>query len=169
MLFVTGSSAKTKPSAQPQRATGPICRLTCRLAQTAYISVTTGTLTWAWSLYSNNIMYARSRPPRQFEISEHYTIVLTRNSSSLYLPTRPLLSTSCVEQGATRSSLSRPSGSNRLYLGGGFKDETKSVLVTAVGVEWQMWLPWNQHSKKQTRESYYIPYTVFRTKMSNEL
>ena len=26
------------------------------------------------SLHSNNIMYARSRPPRQFEISEHYTI-----------------------------------------------------------------------------------------------
>ena len=34
---------------------------------------------------------------------------MTRNSSSLYLPTRPLFSTSCVEQGAMRSSLSRPS------------------------------------------------------------
>ena len=36
---------KMKPSAQPQSATGTICRLTYRLAQTAYISVTTGTLT----------------------------------------------------------------------------------------------------------------------------
>ena len=32
-----------------------------------------------------------------------------------------------------------------------------------------MWLPWNKHSKWQTRESYYVPYTVFITKMSNEL
>ena len=32
-----------------------------------------------------------------------------------------------------------------------------------------MSLPWNQHSKRQTRESYYIPYIVFRRKMSNEL
>ena len=32
-----------------------------------------------------------------------------------------------------------------------------------------MSLPWNQRSKRQTRESYYILYIVFRRKMSNEL
>ena len=41
----TGVRAVPNLPQQPQSATGTICRLTCRLAQTAYISVTTGTLT----------------------------------------------------------------------------------------------------------------------------
>ena len=43
-LFVAGPSTKTKYSALSQSATETICRLTCRLAQTTYIYVATGTI-----------------------------------------------------------------------------------------------------------------------------
>ena len=49
-LFVADPSAKTKPLALSHGATGTICWLTHRLAQTAYISAMAGTILWAWSL-----------------------------------------------------------------------------------------------------------------------
>ena len=89
------------------------------------------------------------------------------NRYSLYFPTRPDFSTSCVKHGATRSSLNRLSV--RLDLMLAVASRTKRRVYWLQLEQWQMSLPWNKHSKWQTRKSYYVPYTVFITKMSNEL
>ena len=109
MLFVSGPSTKTKPSALSHLgATGTICRLTYRLAQTVNISVSA----------------------RQVEISEHYTVVNPQESFSLSHNNVGLLNFLC-ETWRDEEQLEPTLSLIRLYLGGGFKDETKGVLVTA--------------------------------------
>ena len=89
------------------------------------------------------------------------------NSYSLYLPTMPDFSTSCVKHGATRSFLNRPSV--RLDRMLAVASRTKRRVYSLQLEQCQMSLHWNKHSKWQIQESYYVPYTVFITKMSNEL
>ena len=74
--------------------------------------------------------YARSRPARQFEISEHYTVHDPQQFFSLSPNNAGLLNFLC-ETLCDEEQLQPTISSTRLYLGGGFKDETKSVLVTA--------------------------------------
>ena len=110
--------------------------------------------------------YARSRPARSFEISEHYTVPKPQYFFSLSPNKAGVLNVLC-ETRCDEDQLEPNFVSTRLYLGGGFKDETKSVGPTLYSSgNIHMLLPWNQHCKRQTRESYYIPHTVFRTKMN---
>ena len=74
--------------------------------------------------------YARSRPARQFEISEHYTVPDPQEFFSLSPNKTGLLNFLC-ETWCDEEQLEPTLSSTRLYLGGGFKAETKSVLVTA--------------------------------------
>ena len=63
-------------------------------------------------------MYVRSRQAKQFKLS--ITQPPTNKSHSLYLPSRPDFLNFLCERWCDEGQL-----------GGGFKDETKSVLVTA--------------------------------------
>ena len=63
--------------------------------------------------------YARSRQAKQVEISEHYTVPNQQELFSLS-PNKPDFHTFLCERWCDEEQL-----------GGGFKDETKSVLVTA--------------------------------------
>ena len=66
-------------------------------------------------------MYARSQQAKQFEISEHYTVPNQQELFSLS-PNKPGLLNFLCERWCDEEQL-----------GGGFKDETDSVLVT-VGI-----------------------------------
>ena len=66
--------------------------------------------------------YPRSRLARQFEINEHYTVPHQQELFSLSPNKAGLLNFLCERR------------SDEEQLGGGFNDETKSVLVTAGAV-----------------------------------
>ena len=75
-------------------------------------------------------MYALSRPARPFEISQHYTVPDPQQLVSLSPNKAGLLSFLC-ETWCDEEQLEPTLSSTRSYVGGGFKEETKSVLVTA--------------------------------------
>ena len=89
-------------------------------------------------------------------ISVSITQSPTNKSYFPYIPTRPDFLNFLCERWCDED-----------HIGFGFKDETKSVLITA-GIVTDV-AALESHSKRQTRESDYIPYIVFRRKMSNEL
>ena len=90
----------------------------------------TGTIPLSLKSVEQQHRYARSRPARQFEISEHYTVPDPQEFSSLSPNKAGLLNFLC-ETWCDEEQLEPTLSSTRFYLGGGFKDETKSVLVTA--------------------------------------
>ena len=73
--------------------------------------------------------YTQSRPSRQFEISEQYTAPDPKDFFSVSANKAGLLHFLC-ETWCKKELLAPTIGSTRLYLGGGFKEETKSVLIT---------------------------------------
>ena len=75
-------------------------------------------------------MYAQSRPARPFEISQHYTVPDPQELFSLSPNKAGLLNFLC-ETWCDEKQLEPTISSTRSYVGGGFKDETKSVFVTA--------------------------------------
>ena len=96
------------------------------------------------------------------EFSYHYAVPNPEQVFSLSPNNAGLLNFPCVRW-CDEEQLEPALGSTRLFLGGGFKDETRGVFVTAGTGKYVAALESTQ------QESYYIPYTVFRTKMSNEL
>ena len=75
-------------------------------------------------------MYALSRSARPFEISQHYTVPDPQYLFSLSPNKAGLLNFLC-ERWCDEEQLEPTLSSTRSHVGGGFKDETKSVLVTA--------------------------------------
>ena len=112
-------------------------------------------------------MYALSRSARPFEISQQHCTVPDPQYLVSLSPNKADFSTSCVKHGATRSSLSRHAV--RLDRMLAVASRTKRSVYSLQLEQCQKSLPWNKHGKWQTRESYYVPYTVLITKMSNEL
>ena len=108
-----------------------ICRLTYRLAQTRQHTFLLRQVYTPLSLKSleQQHRYARSRPARPFEISDYYTVPRPQQLFSLSPNKAGLLNFPC-ETRFDKEQLKPTLCSTRLYIGGGFKDETKSVGPT---------------------------------------
>ena len=100
--------------------------------------------------------YARSRLARQFEINEHYTVPHQQELFSVSPNKAGLLNFLCERW------------SDEEQLGGGFKDETKSVLVYSWYSDRCRCLAINTaRGRHESHTTFH--YTVFRRKISNEL
>ena len=97
--------------------------------------------------------YARSRLARQFEINEHYTVPHQQDLFSVSPNKAGLLNLLCERW------------SDEEQLGGGFKEETKSVLVYNWYGDRSRYLVIITQQEADTT----FHYTVFRRKISNEL
>ncbi|KAJ4931779.1 hypothetical protein JOQ06_010219 [Pogonophryne albipinna] len=102
--------------------------------------------------------YARSKPAKVYEVSEQYTALDPKEFFAVSANKANLLSFLC-EKWCADEQLEPGLGPTHLYLGGGFKEETKSVVLTAWSV---MYVPalGSTQQEADTRIFLHILYSV---------
>ena len=78
--------------------------------------------------------YARPKPAKEYEVSIHYTAPDPREFFAVSANKANLLSFLCDEW-CENENLKSALGPTHLYLGGGFKEETRSVVIKEGSIE----------------------------------